>query len=166
MKDHSTPSENLRDAILQKKARIAEIERLLDKYPLEIQRLEKGEVKRYPTRPPTRLEEERQRLLAALPELERELESRAPIIGLVASSGSKELPELTDRDKIILDVIRRKVKSVQYCRELDRAGIRPRKTGAWKGCPGTYAGAYLLGQPWQKLIQDEKYKVARKGKTR
>ena len=64
--------ENLLAAILKKKSRIADIERLLNKYPLEIQRLEKGEVKRYPTRPPTRLEEERQHLLIAVTELERD----------------------------------------------------------------------------------------------
>jgi hypothetical protein len=63
---------NLHDAISQKKARIVEIGRTLSKYPLEIHRLEKGEVKTYPTRPPTRLEEQRQHLLIEVAELERE----------------------------------------------------------------------------------------------
>ena len=71
-------TQNLRDAILQKKARIAEIECTLNKYPLEIQRLEKGEVKTYPTRPPTRLEEERQHLLIAVAELEAEAIPQLP----------------------------------------------------------------------------------------
>ena len=77
----------------------------------------------------------------------------------------KKPPVLTAHEKKIWAVACQGAKGMQYCRELDRAGIRPRKTGAWRGCPGSYAGAYLDGQPWRKLIQDEKYKVSSKGKS-
>jgi hypothetical protein len=60
--------ENLRDAILKKKARIAEIERILDRPPLTEYRgrpVHGGQNRRL------RLEEERQLLLVAVAELER-----------------------------------------------------------------------------------------------
>jgi hypothetical protein len=70
--------------------------------------------------------------------------------------------ELTERERKILVVIRLRSKGMQYCRELENAGIRPRKTGAWKDSPGTYPTAYQAGEPWRHRIQDEKSKIGRK----
>jgi hypothetical protein len=71
---------------------------------------------------------------------------------------------LSERDTRIWEVIQRGVIGLQYCRELDNARIRPRKEWLSDGCPGTYQGAYQLGQPWQKRIQDEKSKITRKAR--
>ncbi len=107
--EQSDPAKHLRDAILKKKARISEIERLLNKYPLEIQRLEKGEVRTYRTRPPSRLEEELQHLLVAVAELERELErlheaERTPHVtnadATEGHSGQREAPASTKRPRL------------------------------------------------------------------
>jgi hypothetical protein len=72
--------------------------------------------------------------------------------------------KLTERDKKILEVIQRGSKGPAYCRELDNAHIGPRREGAWKGAPSTYAAAYRVGEPWRHRIQDEKSKINRKAK--
>ena len=73
-------------------------------------------------------------------------------------------PVLTEREKNIWEVIRRGSKGLAYCRELENAGVKPRRTGSWKGCPGTYPAAYQLGEPWRHRIQDEKSRTRRKAK--
>jgi hypothetical protein len=71
--------------------------------------------------------------------------------------------ELTSREQKIWKVIQRGSSGPQYCRELQNAGINPRKTGVWKDChAGTYPAAYQLGEPWRHRIQDEKSKIKRK----
>jgi hypothetical protein len=67
------------------------------------------------------------------------------------------------RDQAILAVIARGSEGLQYCRELDNAGVRPPKKGVWKTCPaGTYAAAYKLGEQWPHRIQDEKSKLKKR----
>jgi AcrR family transcriptional regulator len=68
----------------------------------------------------------------------------------------------TERERRIWEIIRRRVRGLQYCRELDNAGIAPLRTGVWKDCPRKYASAYLEGEPWRHRIQDEKSKIRRK----
>ncbi|HET6143878.1 MAG TPA: hypothetical protein VFE02_10235 [Candidatus Acidoferrales bacterium] len=69
---------------------------------------------------------------------------------------------LTEREGKLWSVIKQGVDGLAYCREVDRTGVRPRKKWLAASCPGTYTGAYLLGLPWQKRIQDEKYRVQKK----
>ena len=73
-------------------------------------------------------------------------------------------PVLTEHEKNIWKVIQRGSKGLAYCRELENAGVKPRRTGSWKGCPGTYPAAYQGGEPWRHRIQDEKSKIRRKAK--
>ncbi len=73
-------------------------------------------------------------------------------------------PVLTEHEKKIWAVIQRGSKGQAYCRELENAGVKPRRTGSWKGCPGTYPAAYQEGEPWRHRIQDEKSKTRRKAK--
>jgi hypothetical protein len=72
--------------------------------------------------------------------------------------------KLTDREKTILEVIQRGSKGLAYCRELDTAGIKCRRTKSWHGCPTTYPAAYQAGSPWRHRIQDEKSKINGKAK--
>lgn len=76
----------------------------------------------------------------------------------------KQRAELTDHELKIWAVIQRKVKGLQYCRELDNAGIAPLRSGVWKDCSRKYESAYLEGKPWCHRIQDEKSKIQRKAK--
>jgi hypothetical protein len=69
---------------------------------------------------------------------------------------------LSAHEKAVWNIIQRGLRGQTYCREVDRAGARPRKEWILDGCPGTYQGAYLLGQPWKKRIQDEKSRIQRK----
>jgi hypothetical protein len=71
---------------------------------------------------------------------------------------------LTEREGNIWTIIKRGSKGMAYCRELNNAGIRIRRSGSWKGAPATYHAAYQAGQPWQHRIQDEKSKISRKAK--
>ena len=68
---------------------------------------------------------------------------------------------LTEREKKISAVILSGSKGMQYCRELDAAGIKPRRTGSWKDGPGTYLGAYK-DKYFRQRVQDEKSKIRRK----
>lgn len=71
--------------------------------------------------------------------------------------------QLSVREKKIWAVIQRGVIGLQYCRELDSAGIAPLRSGVWKDCPSRkYESAYKEGKPWRHRIQDEKSKVRRK----
>jgi hypothetical protein len=72
--------------------------------------------------------------------------------------------QLNDREQKIWEVIRAGPRGMQYCRELEKAGIRPRKKGAWTGAPGTYLAAYTEGQQWRQRIQNEKSKIKQKAK--
>jgi hypothetical protein len=71
-------------------------------------------------------------------------------------------PAPNDREKKIWEVIQRGAKGLAYCRELERAGVKPRRIKSWKGCPGTYPAAYQVGKPWRHRIQDEKSKIRAK----
>ena len=62
--------------------------------------------------------------------------------------------KLRAREIRILEVIRRGAKGMAYCRELDNAGLRPRKHWTNKGCRSTYAQAYR-DPYWRQMIQDE-----------
>src|SRR5713101_214038 len=114
--------ENLRDAILQKKARIAEIERTLNRPPLTEYRgrpVSGGEGWRL------RLEEDRQHLLIAVAELEQPVERedrpapQAPApLALARGRKAEGKPRLTEREQKIAKVIARGSKSTLYCREL------------------------------------------------
>jgi hypothetical protein len=73
-----------------------------------------------------------------------------------------ESMELSDREKNIFTIIDRGARGLMYCRELDKAGVRPVRTGVWKDCARSYEAAYKLGAPWPHRIQDEKYKIAKK----
>jgi hypothetical protein len=72
--------------------------------------------------------------------------------------------DLTQRERKIWDVISRGPKGLEYCRELHNAGLKPRRSKSWAGCPGTYPAAYQGGNPWRHRIQDEKSKIRRKAK--
>lgn len=88
---------------------------------------------------------------------------QAPIVEAdPARNASRPTVELTEREKEILEVIHRGPRGRQYCRALDHAGIKPRRSGLWKDGPGTYLGAYDEGDPWRQRIQDEKSKIRRK----
>jgi hypothetical protein len=90
-------------------------------------------------------------------------ESKIAEKSAVLNRAHKAAAQLTPREARIWAIIQRGLKSHQYCRELENGGIRPRKSGTWKGCQaGTYLAAYQLGQPWRHRIQDEKTKIKRK----
>jgi len=72
---------------------------------------------------------------------------------------------LTEREKKIWTVIARGVKGLQYCRELDSEGVRPPRTGVWRGAAGKYSAAFKMGAPWPHRIQDEKSKIRKKVTT-
>jgi len=84
------------------------------------------------------------------------------IVRLAPDETAQAPPKLTEREKKMFDVILLGSRGMQYCRELENAGIRPRKSGAWKGAPGTYPTAYMDGEPWRHRIQDEKSRIERK----
>ncbi len=70
---------------------------------------------------------------------------------------------LTNREQKIWEVIQRGATGLQYCRELDHAGIAPpRKGRVWEGGSRKYEVAYQSGEPWRHWIQDEKSKIRRK----
>ena len=79
-----------------------------------------------------------------------------------APNVGKQHMQLTSRERRICTVIRQGARGLQYCRELDRAGVKPRRSGTWRACPGTYPAAYQAGEPWRHRIQDEKSKVRRR----
>ncbi len=73
--------------------------------------------------------------------------------------------QLNDHEEKVWGVIQRGGKGLQYCRELDKAGIAPLRSGVWQDCPSRkYESAYREGKPWPHRIQDEKSKVRRKAK--
>jgi hypothetical protein len=88
---------------------------------------------------------------------------QAPISASEPARGQPpKMNDLTRREEEIWEVIQRGSKGLQYCRELESAGIRPRRQGIWKGSPSTYPAVYLQGAPWPHRIQDEKSKIAKK----
>jgi hypothetical protein len=91
--------------------------------------------------------------------LQRKILVAVPLVGALSAG---KLKPLSEREGKIWAVIRQGSKGLQYCRELDRVGVKPRKSGTWKGCPGTYPAAYQMGDPWRHRIQDEKSKLRRK----
>ena len=70
--------------------------------------------------------------------------------------------QLTNRERKMLEVIRRGSRGRLYCRELDNAGITPRRRGVWGEAPRTYVKTYDQGALWRHRIDDEKYKIRRK----
>lgn len=98
-------------------------------------------------------------------EAARQAATAEPPVELQKKSRAGEQVHLTQREEKIWGVIQLGSSGSQYCRELENAGIRPPRTGIWKGCPaGTYPAAYRLGEPWRHRIQDEKSKIKRKAK--
>ncbi len=79
------------------------------------------------------------------------------------ATAGKQQTQLRPREQTIWDVIQRGLKGLQYCRELEAAGIRPKRVGSWKGSPSTYPAAYQAGEPYRHRVQDEKSKIRRKG---
>jgi hypothetical protein len=90
-----------------------------------------------------------------------------PTANLIAanarSAGNQQKP-LSDREQKILVVIQLGAKGRQYCRELDNAGIQPRRRGVWRDCPRKYQAAHDQGNPWTHRIEDEKSKIKAKAK--
>jgi hypothetical protein len=66
------------------------------------------------------------------------------------------------RCAVMFSAIRAGLEGIEYCRFLHRNGISPEPNWASDGCPKSYPEAYEAGQPWQKRIQDEKYRAGRK----
>ena len=93
--------------------------------------------------------------------VQRSLEERIEKLEESKRKAAKSV-QLTDRERRIWQVIQRGAKGLQYCRELDSAGIAPLRKGIWKDCPRKYESAYRQGEPWRHRIQDEKSKVRRK----
>jgi hypothetical protein len=94
-----------------------------------------------------------------------QLESDATLRTLQTKSKPEVKLQLTDRELKIRAVIERGATGLQYCRELDNAGIAPLRSGVWKDCPSRkYASAYREGGAWPHRIQDEKSKVKRKAR--
>jgi hypothetical protein len=73
-------------------------------------------------------------------------------------------PKLNPRERKIWTVIQGGAKGIQYCRELKSAKIGPLRKGIWADCPRDYEEAYKQGEPWNKRIQDEKYRITVKAK--
>ena len=95
----------------------------------------------------------------------RELEYRiVPAPAVDAHREGKQQKPLTRRELKMWAIIQRGTKGLQYCRELDKAGVAPLRRGAWKDCPRKYESAYLQGKLWCHRIEDEKFKVKRKAK--
>jgi|SRR5690348_3284238 len=97
-------------------------------------------------------------------EIEAELTRTAtsPTNEMLLAHVAVEIAQLSDREQKILAVIQRGAKGLQYCRELDAAGIGPQRKGSWSRCPRKYASAYQAGRPWRHMIQDEKCRIKRK----
>jgi hypothetical protein len=88
-------------------------------------------------------------------------EIRTTISGLQGRRNGKQ-SRLTAREKKIWEVIQRRSRGMQYCRELASAGVKPRRK--WieqEMCPSTYTGAYQ-NPLWRQRINDEKTKIRRK----
>ena len=93
--------------------------------------------------------------------VQRSLEKRIEKLEESKRKAAKSV-QLTDREQRIWQVIQRGAKGLQYCRELDSAGITPLRKGIWKDCPRKYESAYRQGELWRHRIQDEKSKARRK----
>ena len=81
-----------------------------------------------------------------------------------ATAQPQQRPQLTNREKKIWVVIQQGTNGLQYCRELGKIGVAPKRKGVWKDGPGSYVSAYQKGKPWRHRIQDEKSKIRRKAK--
>jgi len=88
-------------------------------------------------------------------------ENELHILMLQAIGDRRVRADLTLREKKIWEVAQRGSKGATYCRELARAGVKPRRTKSWESCPGTYPAAYM-DPYWRQRIQDEKSKVKKK----
>lgn len=79
------------------------------------------------------------------------------------SRANKHSKPLDDREQKIWEVIRRGVRGMTYCREIDAARVSPPRKGIWRDAPRKYVAAYQSGDKrlvhW---IQDEKSKTRRK----
>jgi hypothetical protein len=111
-----------------------------------------------------------ERTARGLPPLPSRIEANPPVTGAEAAKKEpvRKIPsptvELDQREEAIWNVIQRQSKGLQYCRELDGAGIRTQRTGVWKCAPLTYVATYQAGKPWCHRIEDEKSKVKQKAK--
>ena len=63
------------------------------------------------------------------------------------------------REARFFAAIQASLEGMEYCRFIDSMGVRPLEAWISEGCPGTYAGAYRVGEPWRKKIQDQKNKA-------
>ena len=64
------------------------------------------------------------------------------------------------RDQAIFEIIQAGYEGLDYCREMDRRGIR----GKWENFPG-YANAYKESHDWKTKIWSEKDRIARRTET-
>jgi hypothetical protein len=87
----------------------------------------------------------------------------SPLTAIPKSEQKEQKVQLSEREQKIWTVIQRGSKGPIYCRELENAGLKPRRTKFWKDCPGNYLAAYRDSR-WRKRVQDEKSRIARKGK--
>jgi len=69
---------------------------------------------------------------------------------------------LTNREQKLWEVIQGGTTGLQYCREVDHAGIAPPRKGIWKEGPRNYEGAYKSSDQLRHWIQNEKSKIRRK----
>ena len=97
-----------------------------------------------------------------LPDLTPAQNSAKATPSVESEVANKQQKPLTEREQKIWEVIQRGQTGRQYCREVDNAGVRPRRTGPWKDGPGTYLGAYDEGGRWRQMVQDEKSKIRQK----
>ncbi len=97
---------------------------------------------------------------ALLPgKVKRQEEEIKKLKQLINDPQPTRIPVLTEREKRLWEIIQRGSQGLAYCREVQRAGVKPRRIRSWKGCPGTYPAAYQMGEPWRHRIQDEKSKI-------
>jgi hypothetical protein len=70
--------------------------------------------------------------------------------------------EEREREVKIRRVIRKRLKGINYCHELDdeKVGIPP--TWVARKCPRTYVEAYRQDQRWRHAINNEKWSISRR----
>ena len=60
------------------------------------------------------------------------------------------------RDSIMFAATLLELRGMKYCSFLKNHGLKPKWS---ESCPTDYCSGYLAGNPWQKKIQDEKYRA-------
>jgi hypothetical protein len=71
---------------------------------------------------------------------------------------TKKKPQLTEHEKPLWELIRRRLQGPQYCRGADELRISP----PWKDCPPTYVAVYKLEGKWRHRIEAERSRIKRK----